>query len=61
MEWMIVLVVIVILRVVVRVRNMDASWTQGSNFFKDSEYNLEKDKNLDPSDYDYYNKKGKMK
>lgn len=61
MSWIMILIAVVILSVIIGNRSANEGWTRGSNLFKDSEYNLEKDKKLDPSDYDYYNKKGKMK
>ncbi len=42
-------------------RTINHNYTIGSGMFKSSEDNLEKEKQLDVSDYDYYNKDGKLK
>ena len=60
MGWMILLVVIVVV-VLLGLRSAKHSYTMGSNLFKDSDNNLEKDKHQDVSDYEYYNDKDILK
>ncbi len=59
-EW-ILLGILVVLVIIILIRSANHSYTMGSNLFKNSDNNLEKDKKIDPSDYEYYNKKGKFK
>ena len=42
-------------------RNINHGYTSGSGMWKNSDNNLEKDKHLDPADYNYYDDKGIMK
>lgn len=49
-----------VLLVVGAVRMANHSYTRGSGLFKNSEHNLEKEKHLDVSDYQYYNDKDKL-
>ena len=58
--WLVILVVVVGTGVA-KVRNANHDYTAGSGMFKRDDNNLEKDKHLDVSDYDYYNNKGKLK
>jgi hypothetical protein len=58
--WLVILVVFVGTGVA-KVRTANHDYTAGSGMFKRDDNNLEKDKHLDVSDYDYYNKKGKLK
>ena len=58
--WLI-LVVVVIIFLIVGFRNANHNYTIGSGMFKNSDNNLDRDEHLDPSDYDYYNKKDKLK
>ena len=57
----IILCVIIVLLVAVGFRNANHRYTFGSGLFKRSDANLEKDKYLDPADYQYYNSKDKLK
>lgn len=61
MPALLILVVIIVVVVIAALRNANQNYTMGSNMFKNSDNNLEKDEHIDPADYDYYNKKGKMK
>ena len=58
--WLVISVVVVGTGLA-KVRNANHDYTAGSGMFKRDDNNLEKDKHLDVSDYDYYNKKGKLK
>ncbi len=58
--WLVFVVIFVVMGVA-GARGANHNYTQGSNLFKQSDDNLEKDKHLDVSDYDYYNKDGKFK
>ena len=58
--WLVILVVVVGTGVA-KVRNANHDYTAGSGMFKRDDNKHEKDKHLDVSDYDYYNKKGKLK
>ncbi len=42
-------------------RNANHDYTAGSGLFKNSDDNLEKEKHMDASDFNYYNKTGKQK
>lgn len=53
--------VIIILLVILARRNMTHNYTAGSGMFKNSEDNLEKDKHMDASDYEYFNNDGILK
>lgn len=57
----IILIVVVIIFIIVFFRNANHNYTIGSGMFKNSDNNLDRDEYLDPSDYDYYNKKDKLK
>ena len=57
----IILIVVVIVFLIVGFRNANQNYTIGSGMFKNSDNNLDRDEHLDPSDYDYYNKKDKLK
>ena len=57
----IVLCIIIVLIAAVGFRNANHNYTFGSGLFKRSEANLEKNKYLDPADYQYYNSKDKLK
>jgi len=63
MPWwgFLVLLVIFVIMGIAKLRTSNHNYTAGSNLFKKSENNLEKDEHLDVSDYDYYNKNGKLK
>lgn len=66
MDWefivgIIAVLVLLIAFVVLARRNMNHNYTIGSGMFKMSDDNLEKDKHLDISDYDYYNKDGNLR
>ncbi len=54
-------VIFIIVMLVLAARNMNHGYTIGSGMFKSSDDNLEKDKHLDPADYNYYDKDGKKK
>ncbi len=58
--WIILLGIIVFV-VLLGVRKANENYTVGSGLFKRSENNLEKDEKVDPSDYNYYNDKDKLK
>lgn len=63
-EWVyiiIILVIVIVIGIIAGIRNANHSYTIGSGMFKDSDDNLNKDKKLDASDFDYYNKKDKLK
>ncbi len=62
-SWAIWLIIIVIGIIIIAVgfRSANHNYTIGSGMFKNSDENLNKDEHIDPSDYDYYNKKGKLK
>ena len=57
----IILVVVIIILVVVGMRNANQNYTIGGGMFKNSDNNLNKDEHMDSSDYNYYNKDGKLK
>ena len=57
----IILAVIVVIFVIGLSRKVNENYTFGSGMFKNSDANLEKDDHVDPSDYNYYDKKGKFK
>ena len=57
----IILVVVIIILVVVGMRNANQNYTIGGGMFKNSDNNLNKDEHMDSSDYDYYDKDGKLK
>lgn len=61
MPWIFLAVAIIVIIVFAALRNVNQNYTMGSNMFKNSDNNLEKDEHVDPADYDYYNKKDKMK
>ena len=61
MPLLLIFIVIVVIIVIAALRNANQDYTMGSNMFKNSDNNLEKDNHVDPADYDYYNKKGKLK
>ncbi len=52
---------IIVVIIIAGLRNANQGYTIGSGMFKNSDGNLNKDEHLDPSDYDYYNHKGKLK
>lgn len=63
MDWELILsivaaVVLILALVIVARRNMNHNYTIGSGMYKMSDNNLEKDKHVDPADFDYYNSKG---
>ncbi len=58
--WFILLAVVVV-AVILGMRNANHSYTIGSGMFKNSDDNLNKDEHIDVSDFDYYNKKDKLK
>ena len=55
------LIAVIVIFCGIAFRTINHNYTIGSGMFKSSEDNLEKDKHLDVSDYDYYNKDGKLK
>ena len=57
----IVAVVIFILIMAVARRNMNHNYTHVKGMFKMSEYTLDKDEHLDPSDYNFYDDDGLKK
>ncbi len=57
----IALAVIFIIMIVVKSRNMDKDYTLGKGIFKNSEHNIELEKNSDISDNNYYNDTDKLK
>lgn len=52
---------ILVVAVIIGLRNANESYTAGSGLFKRSDNNLSKDEHLDPSDFNYYNSKDKLK
>ncbi len=60
-DWLMFLGAAIVIAVILGIRSANQSYTIGSGLFKNSDYNLDKDKHVDPADYDYYNKKGKLK
>lgn len=63
-EWVyiiIILVIVIVIGIISGIRNANHSYTIGSGMFKYSDDNLNKDKKLDASDFNYYNKKDKLK
>lgn len=59
-EWLILATIIVII-MILGYRMANHNYTIGSGMFKNSDNNLNGDEHLDVSDYDYYNKKDKLK
>ena len=57
----IALIIIIIVLVVVGMRNANQNYTIGGGMFKNSDDNLKKDEHMDSSDYNYYDKDGKLK
>ena len=57
----IILVVVIIILVVIAIRNANQNYTIGGGMFKNSDNNLNKDEHMDSSDYNYYDKDGKLK
>lgn len=57
----IVFFVVCIVLVAAAIRNANQGYTLGSGMFKSSDGNLEKDKHMDSSEYNYYDKDGKFK
>ncbi len=57
----IALIIIIIVLIVVAVRNANQNYTIGGGMFKNSDNNLNKDEHMDSSDYNYYDKDGKLK
>ena len=49
------IVIAVVLAMVIRARKADQNYTIGSGLYKDSDYNLEKQRHADACDYNYYN------
>lgn len=57
----IILVVVIIILVAIAIRNANQNYTIGGGMFKNSDNNLNKDEHMDSSDYNYYDKDGKLK
>lgn len=57
----ILLIAGIVIIIVLGIRNANHNYTLGSGMFKNSDNNLERDENVDISDYNYYNKKDKLK
>lgn len=55
------LIIAIVIIVIFSIRNVNHGYTIGSGMFKNSDNNLDRDEHVDPSDYEYYNKKGKLK
>lgn len=53
--------VVIVLMVVVKARNADRDYSMGKSIFKNSEHNIDKEKQQDASDFDYYNETDKLK
>ncbi len=54
-------IIVVVIAVALALRNANHGYTIGKGMYKSSEDNLSADEHLDPSDYDYYDKDGKLK
>lgn len=63
MEWLGLAAAVAVIAAIIgyALRNADQSYTMGSGLFKNSENNLTKDEHIDPADYEYFDKKGKLK
>lgn len=59
--WIILIILGVVIFALLGLRNANHNYTIGSGLYKNSDNNLNKDEYLDPSDYNYYNTKDKLK
>lgn len=59
--WIIFLIIVIGIFAIIGWRNANENYTAGNGLFKRSDDNLSKDEHLDPSDYNYYNSKDKLK
>lgn len=59
--WIVFLIIVIGVFAIIGWRNANENYTAGSGLFKRSDDNLSKDEHLDPSDYNYYNSKDKLK
>ena len=55
------IVIAFVFAMVIRARKADQNYTIGSGLYKDSDYNLEKQRHADACDYNYYNDTDKLK
>lgn len=57
----IALIVLIIVLVAAAMSGANQGYTIGGGMFKNSDNNLNKDEHMDSSDYNYYDKDGKLK